>query len=73
MPEVSVYLPDELYAAARANGLSISTLAQEAIRSALRTATTDRWVAAVRARPSRVGAVIETADAVHAAREEFGG
>ena len=72
MPKVSVYLSDELYQAARAQGLSISTLTQQAIERALRTAQTDRWVAQVRARPPRGGKTLDTAAALDAAREEFG-
>lgn len=72
MPKVSVYLPEDLYGAARARGLPISALAQRAIEQALRAAETDAWVDRVRARPARVTAAIDTAAALEAAREEFG-
>jgi post-segregation antitoxin (ccd killing protein) len=72
MPKVSVYLSDDLYGAARAQGLSISALAQHAIEQALGAAQTGRWVDQVRARPARVTARIDTAAALEGAREEFG-
>lgn len=72
MPKVSVYLPDELYRAAREQGLPISTLAQHAIEQALQAERTNRWVRAVRSRPPRVRAPLDTAGAVADAREEFG-
>lgn len=72
MPKVSVYLPDELYRAAREQGLSISTLTQRAVHEALRQQATNRWVDAVRSRPTRVRTVLDTAAALDDAREEFG-
>lgn len=69
---MSVYLPDDLYAEARAHGLSLSTLAQNAVEQALRAARTDEWVQRVRSRPRRVTREIDTAAALEAAREEFG-
>lgn len=72
MPKVSVYLPDELYRAARDEGLAISTLAQRAIEDALRTERTNRWIAQVRSRPLRVTTDLDTHGALDAVREEFG-
>lgn len=72
MPKVSVYLPDELYREAKAKGLPISTLAQEAIERALRDSARQEWVARVRARPRRVDKVIDTAAIMDEVREEFG-
>jgi post-segregation antitoxin (ccd killing protein) len=72
MPKVSVYLPDDLYGAARAAGLPISSLAQDAIAAALAAGRTDAWVAAVRARRPRVEATLDVAQALDEAREEFG-
>jgi post-segregation antitoxin (ccd killing protein) len=72
MPKVSVYLPDELYRAARDEDLPISALAQRAIEQALRESRTDKWVDAVRGRPPRVTNKIDTSSAVAAARDEFG-
>ncbi len=45
MPRVNVYLPDDLAAAARAAGLNLSSLTQEAIRRELGGRTTDAWLA----------------------------
>lgn len=67
-----MYLPDELYRAAREQGLSISTLTQRAVQAALREQATNRWIDAVRSRPSRVRTVLDTAAALDEAREEFG-
>jgi post-segregation antitoxin (ccd killing protein) len=72
MPKVSVYLPDDLYRAARDEDLPISALAQRAIEQALRGSRTDKWVAAVRGRPPRVTKKIDASSAVAAARDEFG-
>lgn len=72
MPKVSVYLPDDLYRAARDEQLPISALAQQAIEEALRTRGTDRWIEQVRERPARMHRPIDAAAAVRAAREEFG-
>lgn len=72
MPKVRVYLSDELYGAARAHNLPISTLAQQAIERALRAARTDAWVARVRARPPRVTKRLDVRSALDHARDEFG-
>lgn len=72
MPKVSVYLPDDLYRAARDQGLSISALAQRAIEEELRATRTDQWVEAVRARAPRVHCRVDTTAALDAARDEFG-
>lgn len=72
MPKVSVYLPDELYRAAREQGLSISTLTQWAVQEALREQATNRWIDAVRSRPTRVHTVLDTTAVLDEAREEFG-
>lgn len=72
MPKVSVYLPDELYRAARAEGLSISALAQRSIEHELRATRVNRWVERVRNRPRRVTASLDTAATIAAVREEFG-
>ncbi|MGI8872753.1 MAG: type II toxin-antitoxin system CcdA family antitoxin [Egibacteraceae bacterium] len=72
MPKISVYLSDDLYRAARDEQLAISALAQEAIEAALRARSVDRWIEQVRARPARTHRSIDAANAVAAAREEFG-
>ncbi len=44
MARVNIYLPDELAEAAKATGLNVSRLTQEAIRRKVRTRTLDRWL-----------------------------
>jgi post-segregation antitoxin (ccd killing protein) len=72
MPKISVYLPDDLYRAARDRGLSVSSLAQRAIQAALGAADTDRWIASVRSRPARVDQVVDTAELINEVRDDFG-
>jgi post-segregation antitoxin (ccd killing protein) len=45
MARVNVYLPDDLASAARAAGLNLSSLTQEAIKQQLAGRTTDAWLA----------------------------
>ncbi len=72
MSRVNVYLPDELAAAARAAGINVSNLTQEAIRQELARRGTDAWLDRVavlrRTRVSHPAAL----EAVHAARDELG-
>ncbi|MGI8723583.1 MAG: type II toxin-antitoxin system CcdA family antitoxin [Geodermatophilaceae bacterium] len=72
MPKVSVYLPDDLYRAARDRGLSVSSLTQQAVQAALGAAETDRWIASVRSRPARVSEVLDTAELISEVRDDFG-
>jgi RNase P/RNase MRP subunit p30 len=44
MTRVNVYLPDDLAARARAAGLNVSGLTQEAIRQALAVTRVDAWL-----------------------------
>jgi post-segregation antitoxin (ccd killing protein) len=44
MTRVNVYLPDDLAGAAKAAGLKVSNLTQDAIRGALVVARTDAWL-----------------------------
>jgi post-segregation antitoxin (ccd killing protein) len=71
MARVNVYLPDDLAAEAKAAGLSVSNLTQEALRSALAAGRTDDWlddVAAMRPLGINHRAV---AEAVAAAKDEI--
>lgn len=72
MPKVSVYLSDELYRRAKEHSLPISTIAQEAIEMALRSKATDRWVAAMRARPPWAARDIDTAAVMERVKDEWG-
>jgi len=72
MARVNVYLPDELAERAKAAGLSISTVTQDALRSALAATDTDRWLDGLERLPAHdvsPEVVIHTLDAV---RDEFG-
>jgi len=44
MARVNVYLPDELAEKAKVAGLNVSSLTQEALRSALSAGRTDDWL-----------------------------
>jgi post-segregation antitoxin (ccd killing protein) len=73
MARVNVYLPDELATQARAAGINISGITQDALRAALGAEDTDRWLD----RLDRLRSVDlphqRVTDAVHAARDELGG
>jgi len=49
---VNIYLPDDLAASARAAGLNVSALAQDAVRLALDGRTTDAWLASLEPAPT---------------------
>jgi post-segregation antitoxin (ccd killing protein) len=69
---VNVYLPDELAERARASGLNISGITQEALRGALASGETDRWLERLEALPAADVAHARVIDALDAAREELG-
>lgn len=72
MARINVYLPDDLAKAARAEGLNVSNLTQQAVRNALAAAATDHWLATV---PRGVDPKVtheDVIDAIDAAREELG-
>jgi post-segregation antitoxin (ccd killing protein) len=72
MARVNVYLPDQLASEARAAGLNISGVAQEALRRRLAGGETDRWLDRLSAR-ARVAVDHERVlAAVRAGREELG-
>jgi post-segregation antitoxin (ccd killing protein) len=72
MPKVSVYLSDELYAAARSRGLSLSVLTRSAVEQALAASARQDWVARMAALPPADGPVLDTGDLLGGVREEFG-
>ena len=73
MARVNVYLPDDLAADAKAAGLNVSNLTQEALRSALAAKQLDSWLDEVtRARPIPVSPQA-TAAAVAGAKAEIEG
>jgi post-segregation antitoxin (ccd killing protein) len=72
VPKVSVYLPHALYEAARARGLPISQLTQQAIRAAIEEAPNAAWLDHVRSRPRRCETAIDTSALLDDVRDEFG-
>jgi post-segregation antitoxin (ccd killing protein) len=69
---VNVYLPDDLAQRAKAAGLSISAVTQNALRSALTAGETDRWLDRLEQLPAHEvshDVLIRTLDDV---RDEFG-
>ncbi len=73
MARVNVYLPDELALQARAAGVNVSGITQDAIRAALAAMDTDRWLDRLDDLPSADVAPQKVIDAVHAARDDLGG
>jgi len=73
MSRVNVYLPDDLAAEARSAGLNLSSLAQEAIRSALASESLDTWLSTVTELKAVDVDHEEVIGAVHAAKDELEG
>jgi post-segregation antitoxin (ccd killing protein) len=72
MARANVYLPDELAERARAAGLSISAVTQEALRGALAATDTDRWLDRLDRLPQHDVAHDKVIEAIDAARDELG-
>ena len=72
MPKVSVYLPDDLYRAARARDLPLSKLTQEAVERAIRTASQAEWIERMRTLPRQTRHDIDTHAVLDEVRDEFG-
>lgn len=73
MARVNVYLPDDLAAQAKAAGLNVSSLTQQALRSALAANRVDEWLDEVTALPPLQITRDAIAQAVDAAKNEFEG
>jgi post-segregation antitoxin (ccd killing protein) len=73
MARVNVYLPDELADKARAAGLSLSAITQDAIRGALRRSETDGWLDHLDSAPRSDVSHDEVIAAIDSARAELGG
>ena len=72
MARLNVYVPDELAARARAAGLNVSSLTQQALQGALASNETDAWLSSLPkpgAKPAGVDVVLAALDA---ARDELG-
>ena len=72
MPKVSVYLSEDLYRRAKDQALPLSSIAQEAIESALRRKGTERWVTAMRSRPPQEPLDIDISAVMDEVRDDFG-
>jgi post-segregation antitoxin (ccd killing protein) len=72
MARVNVYLPDELAREARAAGLNISKVAQEALSDTLAHRETDRWLDRLDRLPSANVSHAGVIDALDEARMELG-
>ena len=70
MARVNIYLPDELADQARAAGLNVSNVAQEALRRELAGLQTSAWVAGVLQLDGLDVAHSKVLDALDAVREE---
>ncbi|MGH8892077.1 MAG: type II toxin-antitoxin system CcdA family antitoxin [Actinomycetes bacterium] len=72
MPKVSVYLSEDLYRRAKEQSLPISSIAQEAIESALRRRHNDEWVRRMRERPQLTNRDFDISELMAEVRDEFG-
>lgn len=72
MARVNVYLPDELAQRARAAGVNISGVTQEALRSALAKVDTDTWLDRLERLPTNDIPHEQVIRALDEARDELG-
>lgn len=72
MARVNVYLPDALAQEARAAGVNISGVTQEALRSVLESARTDSWLDTLEPLPAHLIAHERVIEALDDARRELG-
>lgn len=72
MARLNVYVPDDLAEQARAAGVNISGIAQEAIRGVLAGLSTEAWLDALEQLPRTEVAHDRVLAAVDAARDELG-
>lgn len=72
MARVNVYLPDELAEQARAAGVNISGITQDAIRSVLAASETDAWLEALERLPGNEISHASVIVALDDARDELG-
>ena len=70
MTRLNVYLPDDLAAKAKAAGLNLSAVTQEAVRQTLATRSTDSWLATLPPPPADVVTHERALDELDAARDE---
>lgn len=72
MARVNVYLPDDLARRARAEGLNVSSLAQDALREALARRETDRWLDGLEGLQTTSVSHQSVMEALDEARDELG-
>lgn len=73
MSKMTIYLPDDLAAAARAQKLNMSAITQDAVRQRLMLGRLESWLRSVAGPPpERSVTHDEVIAAVHGAREDFG-
>lgn len=72
MARVNVYLPDELANRARAAGVSVSAVTQDALRGALAGVDTDRWLDRLERLPGADLGHERVIQALDDARDELG-
>jgi post-segregation antitoxin (ccd killing protein) len=72
MARVNVYLPDELAEQARAAGLNVSSITQQALRRELAGGRTASWLEQVRQLPPSAVTHEQSLDALDGARDEVG-
>lgn len=73
MARVNVYLPDELADEARDAGLNVSSLTQQAVRSALSSMQTGEWLRKVAALPPTRAEHEDVLTALQGAKDEMEG
>lgn len=71
MARLNVYVPDALAASARAEGLNVSALTQDAIAAALAARATDRWLESLGTDEHDIS-LDDVLAALDAARDELG-
>ncbi|MEK7252800.1 MAG: type II toxin-antitoxin system CcdA family antitoxin [Actinomycetota bacterium] len=71
MARVNVYLPDDLAEEARASGINVSQVTQQALRAALAGSRTNAWLAKVRKLPPTGITTAEVVEAVNQVRDEM--
>ncbi len=72
MARLTVYLPDQLAEQARAAGLNISAITQDAVRRALASTDTDAWLDRVELLPHNEVSHERVITTLDEARDEFG-
>jgi post-segregation antitoxin (ccd killing protein) len=72
MARVNVYLPDELAEEARAAGLNVSSMTQEALRRELARRRTSTWLERVRELPPTGVSHEQALEVIDAARDDIG-